>query len=316
MAAAFQSLQSTQVPGNCREQPKFLATVESIHELPLLETLSLTCTEEFDSVSACSLDCHANTQLQHVRLENFVPTQYRFGAECKIHGAWSATRDYCDSDFFNWAGCGIWHDQAVASIEIYHADASLLPHGSIAAALAQVLSIGRNMDYISLHFQNTGSKGQPFSLLELPSTRSLRLIGTDGCHVTVERDVPLTWRTFGLSSHEEVSVDLRGDFDFLQDLEQFYISYGLFAGPTCALLAHAMGTLGRKVYTAGDRFKSCFSSSEVVEDEHWHLFDKIMPCECQACLSCLHRAGKLPEGSALPKAPDFHLVFPPLGEPL
>lgn len=172
------------------------------------------------------------------------------------------------------------------------------------------------MDYISLHFQNTGSKGQPFSLLELPSTRSLRLIGTDGCHVTVERDVPLTWRTFGLSSHEEVSVDLRGDFDFLQDLEQFYISYGLFAGPTCALLAHAMGTLGRKVYTAGDRFKSCFSSSEVVEDEHWHLFDKIMPCECQACLSCLHRAGKLPEGSALPKAPDFHLVFPPLGEPL
>lgn len=45
----------------------------------------------------------------------------------------------------------------------------------------------------------------------------------------------------------------------------------------------------------------CFSTSDVVYEKHRQYYDMLMPCECQACLSCLHRAGKLPEGSTLPK---------------
>ena len=54
-----------------------------------------------------------------------MPSQYRFGTGCKIHGAWSATSEDCDDDFFNWASCEIWRERAVASVEVSHLDASL-----------------------------------------------------------------------------------------------------------------------------------------------------------------------------------------------
>ncbi len=136
----------------------------------------------------------------------------------------------------------------------------------------------------------------------LHSVKSLCLVGHNGCHLVAGKAVALAWKNLGVASTDRVSLEFTGGPDFLQGLEQFHITCGCFAGPTCIQLTQAMSSVGRKVYCGGNRHGHWLSSSEAVEGQNPPCFNTLMPCMCQACLSCLHRAGKLPEGSTPPEA--------------
>ena len=73
-----------------------------------------------------------HTHLQHVHLRNFVPTQYRFRPECKIHGTWSPRGlVHHETDFADWASSDILSEGAVASISIRFAHASVSSQGDV-----------------------------------------------------------------------------------------------------------------------------------------------------------------------------------------
>ena len=156
-----------------------------------------------------------------------------------------------------------------------------------------------------LELSRIGSKDRPLSVrpdrcAALARTEKLHLVGLNGCHVAMDQSLAPKWRQLKVVSAEEVSLDFRGDLGFLHGLEDFAITCRAFAGPLCIQLTQARHGMGKAVYCEGTLHKWCLSSFEGGNEKAFSCFGLLMRCGCQACLSCLHSAGKLPEGSIVP----------------
>ena len=91
-----------------------------------------------------NLDCHANTRLQQVHLQNFVPSRYRFRAGCKLHGAW---RGEDERALLRWAGSALWLEEAVTSIDVQHPYASFETQGGIGVMSASCPTSSQHRDF-------------------------------------------------------------------------------------------------------------------------------------------------------------------------
>ncbi len=111
----------------------------------------------------------------------------------------------------------------------------------------------------------------------------------------------LQWRNVDIVSARDATLDFGRDWQFLQDVENFCIGCKSLPGVTCIQLTQEMSSLGRKVYYEGSNFELWLSSFHK-DGETRKRFDALVECGCQACLGCLHRGGKLPKGSPVPKA--------------
>ena len=167
------------------------------------------------------------------------------------------------------------------------------------AALTAILRTGRVLDRVKLDFHAIGSSEDPVQALALAPTRELRLTGRHGCHVVAERGVPLAWRSLGIASAQEVTLEFKDGPDFLLGLDGLCISCKALVGPTCFRLAHALGKAGVNPDFMGDRHNWLLGRFRGVRGRT--SYDLLNDCTCQACLSCLQRAGKLPEGSIVPE---------------
>ena len=171
------------------------------------------------------------------------------------------------------------------------------------AALKQMLSTDRVLDYVSLEYRRIGTSKQPLlvspsSTKDLVRTRTLRMLCYLECHVRVERGAPLAWVNFSLVSYHVASLDFDKCLDFVHGLQDFVISCRAFCGPACVELTQALALLGRRVHSDGDCrtwMLNSFKHGRVTKG-----FDQLMLCGCHACLSCLEADAKLPEGSVWP----------------
>ena len=97
-------------------------------------------------------------------------------------------------------------------------------------ALEQVLSLDRDLDYVSLAFRRIGSARTPFCVEEktlgLVHAKTGHLSGHHGCHVEVEREAPLAWTNFSIYTSEEASLDFGGypNTNFIAGLQDFEIT--------------------------------------------------------------------------------------------
>ena len=171
------------------------------------------------------------------------------------------------------------------------------------AALKQMLSTDRVLDYVSLEYRRIGTNKHPLivtpsSTMDLVRTRTLRVLCYLECHMRVERGAPLAWVNFSLVSYHVASLDFDKRLDFVHGLQDFVISCRAFCGPACIELTQALASLGRRVHSNGGCHAwmlNSFEHSRVTKG-----FDQLMLCGCHACLSCLEANAKLPEGSVLP----------------
>ena len=88
---------------------------------------------------------------------------------------------------------------------------------------------------------------------------------------------------------------------YLRELEHFDIKCKSLLGPTCAQLTQEMHGLGRRVYYGGSHTRWWLRSFQFMDQVTRYRYEGLLQCGCQACLGCLHRAGKLPEGSIVPR---------------
>ena len=169
------------------------------------------------------------------------------------------------------------------------------------AAVTGLFSSGRTLDHVYLAFAGLGSAAHPLRMPGLASAKTVRLIGADGCHIALDHDEPLQWRKLCIGSSGEVTLDLWRKLSFLRELEGFLITCKFISGPTCIQLTQEMGRLGRQVYCSGDNLQWSFGSFQTKNIGVGAQFLVHVQCGCHACLKCLHRDGKLPEGSNLHK---------------
>ena len=173
-----------------------------------------------------------------------------------------------------------------------------------------MLSMDRELDFIKLKFREIGFRDNPLHMspkefTALARTKRLHLRGPHGVHVVAPSFVmALKWRHLKIASGEDVSLefwDKEASSQFLHGLEEVHISCRAFVGPSCVQLALARCSLGKEAYCWGSQH-SCFFSSFCPRDRRASSrFQLSMLCGCQACQSCLYCAGKLPEGSIMPK---------------
>ena len=64
------------------------------------------------------LNCYDNAHLQHVHVQDFVPSTFAFRSSCKVHAEWTNHLEF--EHFAAWAGSNMWRDESVtlASIKI------------------------------------------------------------------------------------------------------------------------------------------------------------------------------------------------------
>ena len=178
-------------------------------------------------------------------------------------------------------------------------------HVDVQAALGEMLSIDRELDYVGLTFCEIGTSHEPLflspsSLTGLVRARTLRLQCAGGCHVQVEHGAPLAWLNFSIDSGGTASLGVDGCLDFVRGLQNFEIVCRGFCGPGCVKLTQALAPLGRSIH-------SCYNYRvwSLNSFEHGHVpkvFRQLMRCGCCACLSCLNANGKLIQGSILDRA--------------
>ena len=102
-------------------------------------------------------------------------------------------------------------------------------------------------------------------------------------------------------SEEEVTLDCEDGPDFLLGLDGLCIACKSLVGPTCFRLAYELGRAGHEPDFLGDRRRWLLGRFGCVDSRKSTGRDVLLRCKCQACLRCLQRAGKLPEGSIVPK---------------
>lgn len=164
----------------------------------------------------------------------------------------------------------------------------------------KMLAVDRGIQFVSLGFRKIGSVEAPLVISHskwpaLVKAKNLCLTGHEGCNVRLERGARLAWENFSMSSENEVGLDFEGCLDYIAQLKDFNIACGTFTGPACAELAQALARSGRQVYWGNNTkcwWLNSFPGGKIPRD-----FDMLMLCGCHSCLSCLHRSGKLPEGS-------------------
>ena len=171
--------------------------------------------------------------------------------------------------------------------------------------LTNILSIDRELEFVRLELNRIGFREGPLFVLPhvyaaLARTEKLHLVGLTGCHVVFDHRMVPKWRLLKVVSKGEVSLDFLYNLGFLHGLQDFGISCRAFAGPLCIQLTQARHSLGKAVYCGGSAQKWSLSSFEGGNGKASAPFNQLMQCGCQACLSCLHGAGKLPEGSIVP----------------
>ena len=172
----------------------------------------------------------------------------------------------------------------------------------VQAALMEMLSVDRELDYVSLNFYQIGTSHEPLVVspsvsMGLVRARTLRLWCTKRCHVQVECGAPLAWVNFSLQSGGDIGLIFNGGFDFVRGLQDFEIACGAFCGPGCVELEQALAPLGRSIHRCRNNLQWSLNSFE-----QGHVpkeFCQLMLCGCCACLSCLRANGKLMQGSLL-----------------
>ena len=164
------------------------------------------------------------------------------------------------------------------------------------AALNTLFGTDRHLDHVELVFRDIGAAGAPLRMAALTSAKNLHLFGVRGCHIALDHDVPVQWRNFIIASRRDVTLELQRNLKFLQSLENFLFNCRSLPGPSCIHITQEMNSLGRKVYCEGANRDWWFSSFQITDEAARSRSVTSIPCGCQACLKCLHRNGKLPEG--------------------
>ncbi|CAK0784202.1 hypothetical protein CVIRNUC_007406 [Coccomyxa viridis] len=293
------------------EQPDMQAVSDGLYGLPVLQTLSLINSDKSDAYRCrqgweLALGRHMN--LQHLHLQNLVPQSLTIRGACRVHalytGRFGIRETVAREDRATWAGSYLWNNVGpqLSSVSVQDDYSTLRPFGSQEAALMEMLSVNRELEYVSLTFCQIGTSHEPLFVspsdsMGLVRARTLRLRSTNMCHVQVERGAPLAWLDFSIQSGGDASLNLDGCLDFVRGLQNFEIACRAFCGPGCVDLAQALAPLGRSI----QNYRSCCRWS-LNSFEHGHVpkeFRQLMLCGCCACISCLQAGGKLVRGSLL-----------------
>ena len=122
----------------------------------------------------------------------------------------------------------------------------------VQAALWEILSVDRELDYVGMTFCQIGTSHDPLlvspsSSMGLVRARTLRLRCASRCHVQVERGTPLAWLNFSIWSGGDASLIFDGCLDLVRGLQNFEMACRAFFGPGCVELAQALAPLGRSI---------------------------------------------------------------------